>query len=87
MIHYSYKNCHEVLEKMNRYSSGSANDMLANGKNSSLPKALAHGFWAFFRTYFIKLGFLDGQAGLILAIANAESSYYKHLKLYLLSQQ
>ena len=84
MIHYSYRNYHEVLEKVNRYSTGSANDMLANGKKSSLFKAVTHGLWAFFRTYFIKLGFLDGQAGLIVSIANAESSYYKHLKLYLL---
>jgi glycosyltransferase involved in cell wall biosynthesis len=87
MIHFSYKNYDEVLEKINRYSGGSARDMHANKKKGSLPKALLHGFWAFVRTYFLKLGFLDGQAGVILAIANAESSYYKYLKLMMLSNQ
>lgn len=84
MVHYSYRNLHEVIEKMNRYSSGSARDLSSKGKRSSLKKAVAHGIWAFIRTYFIKLGFLDGSEGFILAILNAENSYYKHLKLFYL---
>lgn len=83
MIHYSYRNLDSVLEKMNRYSSGSARD-LQEKKKGSLSSAIAHGAWAFLKTYFVKLGFLDGKHGFILAIVNAESSYYKHLKLYFL---
>ena len=41
-------------------------------KKGSLKKALFHGLWAFFRTYFIRAGFLDGKEGVMLAIANAE---------------
>ena len=81
MIHFSYRNMHDVLEKMNRYSSGSARDLKAKGKKGSLKSAIAHGIWAFIRTYFIKLGFLDGAEGFMVAVLNAESSYYKHLKL------
>jgi glycosyltransferase involved in cell wall biosynthesis len=87
MIHYSYRNLHDVLEKMNRYSSGSARDLSARGKHSSLVGAVSHGVWSFFRTYFIKLGFLDGSEGFILAVLNAESSYYKHLKLSYLDKK
>lgn len=86
MVHYSYRNLHDVLEKMNRYSSGSARDLNSKGKRSSLKKAVAHGVWAFIRTYFIKLGVLDGSEGFILAVLNAESSYYKHLKLFYLTK-
>ncbi len=82
MIHYSFHDYHSVIEKMNRYSSGSAHDLDSVGKNSSLTKAISRGLWTFFRTYIIRLGFLDGQAGLILAIANAEGAYYKYLKLW-----
>ena len=46
-----------------------------------------HGSWAFFRTYFIKIGFLDGAEGFMLAFANAEYSYYKYLKLYYIHRQ
>jgi glycosyltransferase involved in cell wall biosynthesis len=82
MIHYSFFNYHAVVEKMNRYSSGSAHDLNAMGKRGSLTAAIFHGLWTFIRTYFIKAGFLDGRLGLILAIANAEGTYYKYLKLW-----
>ena len=39
---------------------------------------------AFLRTYVIRLGFLDGQHGLMLAIYNAEYTYYKYIKLMFL---
>ncbi|MDP2097301.1 MAG: glycosyltransferase family 2 protein [Methylobacter sp.] len=82
MTHYSFFDYHSVVEKMNRYSSGSAEDLNAAGKRGSLAAAIGHGLWTFIRTYFIKAGFLDGQPGLILAIANAEGTYYKYLKLW-----
>lgn len=43
-----------------------------------------HGLFAFVRTYVLRLGFLDGQHGLMLAIYNAEYTYYKYLKLMFL---
>jgi hypothetical protein len=48
---------------------------------------MLHGWWAFTRTYFLRLGFLDGREGFMLAVANAEGSYYRYLKLMLLSQE
>lgn len=84
LIHFSYPDVHDVLEKLDRYSTGNARDMAAAGKSSGLGKALMHGFFAFVRTYFLRLGFLDGQHGLMLAIYNAEYVYYKYLKLMFL---
>ncbi|MEO7115649.1 MAG: glycosyltransferase family 2 protein [Caldimonas sp.] len=81
LVHHSYPDVHDVLEKLDRYSSGSARDMQARGRTGSLAKALAHGLFAFVRTYLLKLGFLDGRHGLMLAIYNAEYAYYKYVKL------
>ncbi|WP_085315624.1 glycosyltransferase family 2 protein [Derxia lacustris] len=81
MTHYSYRDLASVLEKMNRYSSGSAVDLHERGKRGSLGGAIRHGLWAFARTYVFKLGFLDGAEGFMVAVVNAETSYYKHLKL------
>lgn len=81
IIHYSYKDIDDVLEKLVRYSVGNAKDLHQKGSKSSLSKALIHALWAFFRTYLIRLGFLDGSKGLMLAIYNAECTYYKYLKL------
>ena len=44
-----------------------------------------HGTWAFF-TAVLRAGFLDGREGFILAVANAEGSYYRYVKLMLLAR-
>jgi glycosyltransferase involved in cell wall biosynthesis len=84
LIHFSYPDIHDVLEKLDRYSTGNARDMLAEGKTGSVGKAVTHGLIAFFRTYVFRLGFLDGQRGLMLAVYNAEYTYYKYIKLMFL---
>ena len=84
LLHISYKNLEEVLEKTNRYSTAGAIMLHRQGKTASLSGAVARGCWAFFRTYVIRLGFLDGRVGFMLAISNAETTYYKYLKLYFL---
>ncbi|MES3013169.1 MAG: glycosyltransferase family 2 protein [Pseudomonadota bacterium] len=84
LIHFSYPDIHDVLEKLDRYSTGNARDMAAAGKTAGVGKAMMHGLFAFVRTYFLRLGFLDGQHGLMLAIYNAEYTYYKYIKLMFL---
>ena len=64
-----------------------ARNLHDNGRSASIFTALLHGGWAFFRTYFLRAGFLDGREGLMLAIANAENSYYRYAKLALLAKR
>lgn len=84
LLHESFRNFETVLEKIDRYSSAGAQGLFNKGKDSSFSKALGHGLWAFIRTYFLRMGFLDGWMGLALAISNAEGTYYRYLKLWLL---
>jgi glycosyltransferase involved in cell wall biosynthesis len=81
IVHYSFPDLTSVLNKMNAYSTDGAIHKFEQGKSSGLIKALFRGFWAFFRGYIIKLGFLDGREGLLLAISNGEGTYYRYLKL------
>lgn len=83
IIHYSYKDLDDVLEKLNRYSRGAALDLQIRGGSSTLTKALMKGFWSFIRTYFLKQGFRDGRMGLALAIYNSHTTYYKYLRLWM----
>ena len=83
IIHYSYRTLDDVLEKLNRYSRGAALDAAGQGNTSSLSKAIFKGFWAFFRTYILRAGFMDGRLGLVLAIFNGQTTYYKYLRLHL----
>jgi glycosyltransferase involved in cell wall biosynthesis len=84
MLHYSFRNFSQVLSKIDRYSSASAEQAYAHGKRSNPCKAILHGLWAFFKTYVLKVGFLDGRHGLALAISNGEGSYYRYMKIWLL---
>ncbi|MBU6460287.1 MAG: glycosyltransferase family 2 protein [Proteobacteria bacterium] len=85
--HRSFVNLEEVLEKVNTYSSAGALQMLENGKRGGLFKAVGHGLWSFVRTYFFRLGCLDGAEGLMLAISNAEGTYYRYVKRGLLDRE
>ncbi len=85
--HYSFNSLEEVLEKTNSYSSANALKYYEQGKKSGLSKAIFHGFWAFFRTYILRAGFLDGREGFMLAVSNAEGTYYRYLKLMYLQEQ
>lgn len=86
LLHESFIGFEAVLDKANRYSTAGAQVLLERGKTSSVGKAMGHGFWAFFRTYVLRCGFLDGRMGLVLAISNAEGTYYRYLKLWLLGR-
>jgi glycosyltransferase involved in cell wall biosynthesis len=78
--HYSFDNLDQVLAKVNAYSTQGAQALKARGKKGSLRKAVAHGLWAFIRTYVLQRGFLDGREGFMLAVSNAEGTYYRYLK-------
>ena len=86
-LHYSYRDFSQVLKKVDVYSSAAAQQAFKQGKKGGLGEALVHGFWAFFRTYVLRRGFLDGKYGLALAISNAATSYYKYLKLWQLQNK
>ena len=87
MLHYSFMNFSQVLQKIDRYSTASAEQAFAKGRRSNPFKAILHGLWAFIRTYFIRAGFLDGYQGLALALSNAEGSYYRYMKIWLIQNQ
>jgi glycosyltransferase involved in cell wall biosynthesis len=87
LLHEAFDDLEEVLEKMNRYSSAGARMGHAAGRGGSVTSAVLHGAWTFVRTYFLQAGFLDGRRGFMLAVSNAEGTYYRYLKLMLLGEK
>lgn len=79
LIHYSYENTSDFLEKMQTYSSLWAQQN--KGKKCSFSRSIIHAIWAFFRSYILQKGFLDGKEGLLISIYNANTTFYKYLKL------
>jgi hypothetical protein len=86
MLHYAFADAEEVLRKVNQYSTAGAQRMHAQGRRATLAGAVMRGMWSFLRTYVLKLGFLDGREGFLLAVSNAEGTYYRYVKLLLLNR-
>jgi glycosyltransferase involved in cell wall biosynthesis len=85
--HETVTDLEQLIDKMNVYTAMTARNLHERGRRASMLTALLHGWWAFVRTYFLRAGFLDGREGLMLAIANAENSYYRYVKLMLLAER
>lgn len=83
LTHFSFRSMDQVLGKMNHYSSESARMLAGRWRAPGLASAIGHGLAAFLRTYVVKLGFLDGRYGFLLAVSNAEGSYYRYVKAML----
>ncbi len=84
--HLAYPNLDLVLKKMNDYSSLMAKQKKREGVKGGLIKAVFRGLWTFVRGYILRLGFLDGREGFLLAVSNAEGAYYKYVKLLYLDK-
>ena len=78
--HYSYLETADFLRKLQIYTDLFRDQNI--GKKSSFSKALLHGIYAFIKTYFLKLGFLDGKNGFIISFYQFQTSFYKYLKLW-----
>ena len=87
LMHEAFRDLERVIAKMNSYSTASAQMLHARGRRGSVAAAIGHGLWAFARTYCLRLGFLDGREGFMLAVSNAEGAYYRYLKLALLGRK
>lgn len=83
LLHEAFTDLEEVLQKVNSYSTWGAQTLSENGKAAGLSSAVMHGAWTFFKTYVLRGGFLDGREGFMLAVSNAEGTYYKYAKLWL----
>lgn len=81
LVHLSFANIEEVLFKMNSYSTARASDLVNKRKTGGLSKAIGHGVWTFIRTYFLRLGLMDGRRGFVLAVSNANGTFYRYLKM------
>ncbi len=83
LIHHPVLRIEDALSRMDRYSTAGADMLVASGRRVSFMTGILRGLWAFLRTYVLRLGFLDGREGFLLAVANAEGTYYRYMKAWL----
>ena len=83
LLHYPVMRLEDAVGRMDRYSTAGAEMFAAKGRRVWFASGIAHGLWSFLRAYVWRLGFLDGREGFLLAVANAEGTYYRYMKAWL----
>ncbi len=80
VLHESYRDFSEYLEKCNRYTGLIAREKFSQGRRFR-PWQHLRLPWEFALRYFFKLGFLDGSAGFTYAALGAYYAWLKHVRL------
>jgi glycosyltransferase involved in cell wall biosynthesis len=83
ILHYPVANLEDAIKRMDLYSTLGAQEMIAKGRRVWFVTGIVRGVFAFVRTYILRVGFLDGCEGFLLAVANAEGTYNRYMKAWL----
>jgi len=87
ILHYPVARLEDAIRRIDQYSTLGAEKLAASDRKVSALSGVTHGIGTFLRVYLLKLGFLDGAAGFMLAVANAEGAYYRYQKAWLARQR
>ena len=82
LYHHSYRGIAEHLSTMNRYTTLSATQMMADGRRAGWVDLIGHPPLAFLRNYILRGGFRDGLPGLIVSLMNSYYVFCKFAKLW-----
>ncbi len=82
LLHYSYRDLHDHLDRINQYTTLAARQMHERGRRASAVDLLVQAPAAFLRNYVLRRGFLDGGVGLTLSLVNAYAVFAKFAKLW-----
>jgi (heptosyl)LPS beta-1,4-glucosyltransferase len=81
-LHYTCRSLARWTDKQTRYARFWAEDRHAAGRRTSWLGILARPSLRFLQLYFLRAGFLDGTAGLIVCWSNAFYTYLKYAMLW-----
>jgi glycosyltransferase involved in cell wall biosynthesis len=82
LLHFTDPNLYHYLAKFNRYTSLASEESFAAMKRFRLVDVLLRPPWSFLKMYILKLGFLDGVQGLLLALFSSAYVFTKYAKLW-----
>ena len=87
LLHASAESLDAYLAKQNRYTSLQAVEMHARGERAGVVRMVVSPLARFVRFYVLKLGFLDGVAGLVHIAIGCQNSFLKYAKLRALQEE
>ena len=84
--HYAADSMESIIQKMNRYTTLSAQEKHKKGKKASVIGAIFRFIHTFNMNYFFRRGIFYGYKGFVVSLLNASGSFYRHMKLYELNK-
>lgn len=85
LLHYTCGSLSEHMKSMDRYTTLAAEEIVARKQRVTYSNLLLEPPWAFFRTYLLQLGFLDGLEGLAIGHMAALYTFLKYAKARFMS--
>jgi len=82
LVHYTDDTVYHYLDKFNRYTTLAAEDLKERGKKCSIVDLTVRPLYLFVKMYMIRLGFLDGMHGFVLAVLSASYVFVKYAKVH-----
>lgn len=81
ILHKTYQSYSEFNDKTEYFSTIAAKAYFDQGKSAPMWKIIFNPFWAFFKAYFLRLGFLDGFNGFMICYQTGNITFLKYAKL------
>jgi len=87
LLHYTYDSVEEYRNRNEEVSTVAAQSLYDAGIKRSRFKIFFSPLWAFINGYVLRLGFIEGYNGFIIAVHTAQQSYLKYQKLRQLQRE
>lgn len=81
LLHYTYRNIHDHISRLNTFSYLGAQKLYAQGKRCGAANLFFLPIFGFVKSYFLKAGFLDGFAGFVVSVLHGFSIFLRYAKL------
>lgn len=80
LLHFTCDSLSQHLRTLDRYTSLAARELIAQRKPVPWPRLALDPAWTLFRTYVLRMGFLDGPQGIAIAWMAALYTFLKYAK-------
>lgn len=80
--HHTDPNLKHYFDKFNSYTTLAADELYSNNKRFSVIQLLVRPLYLLFKMYILRLGFLDGIRGFVLAVLSSHYVFVKYAKLW-----
>lgn len=87
LFHYTYDSLEEYRNRNYEVSVVAAQSLYEAGIRKPKLKIIFSPLWAFINGYFLRLGFMEGYNGFIIAVHTAQQSFLKYQKLRQLQRE